>query len=763
MKEIVPHSHATDQENSMAEARPETLNDLELESYARNFLGEELTELSQEEIGAQLLPLLTELSRRDLDGFSLFSFALPERVTAEEIQSGNSSWAKVYKALFSLSKTEEYRHNPQLQKMVYGLENVIDQNPQMIGAVALWQTAKDILWRKDIPSHAKGSLMGSMTYALAFFDTTEYEAELVKNLDLEHTGNYAEVAHMLEAIKQFWTAGHEAYAEDSVPAFYLQALQKIRETPGSNYLLSMRAREILSLLERSDEFPDESMDLQPFELSRGNYASTQVDETLMIIPEENTAQTQEAVEEFNLNEDEIYDSVNAGRSVPPELMGVRRRLFNEMHRHATISIDEVLGDIRTLNPEERQELLFDYEYLVSRPVRELVQREFNFELKDLSIREQFFFLNYLKRVTVAEAGEMKEFTSTHGVSGMRTFLSLERGGQNLGDAIVAFGNQHEDIAYRIFEYYGELLESADKAGALVREVTDCEKDSCVELTNQVRENILKRAQKDLETAVKEPAKIAANIETYIANAKEYVALLQEVGQGHIETHSGSEITPEDQEEMEDLLIKNYQRMYPDNPAFRDVVFDSLQSKFGSTETTFRILRDTSDEKKIVSFDRFDTFRDANGTELTYFGSFNADPAYNGVGSIMLEETIRERLRDGRPMMAHCDPQQAITKKYIEDGFVATVYGDVSDVPSFEIWRSVDSDADLKSKQLSIVELFSLAAKTSSLIVREQRPTETYDEFKTGMALTRYFVHEEKTYLAFEQLPVNLAETFKVTT
>ena len=67
----------------------------------------------------------------------------------------------------------------------------------------------------------------------------------------------------------------------------------------------------------------------------------------------------------------------------------------------------------------------------------------------------------------------------------------------MGDDIVAFG-QNNEVAGSVFKYYGELLDSADRAEALVREVTNCEVGNCAELANQVRENILNRAQKILK-------------------------------------------------------------------------------------------------------------------------------------------------------------------------------------------------------------------------------------------------------------------------
>ena len=749
----------------------ELLSDDELESKARHFLGEEITDLTQEEIEMEITPLLTELAKRGISGFGLFSFALPENVTAEEIQSGNSSWAKVYKSLFSLSKTEEYKGSPELQMMVRELENIIDQNPQMMGPVAMWDTAKDIMWRRDIPSHAKGSLMGSMTYALAFFDTDRYEAELLKKLDFEDTENYAEAAHMLEALKQFWSSGHESYAEDRAPNFYLNALRKIKETPNANYLLSVRAREILSMLEQSEDFPAEARDLKPFELSKGMYASTQIGEGLTVVPNESTEDVVGSIEEFDTNEEQITppqwmvdEAIANGESwvswqPPQDLMRNREYLFNEMHQHATVPIDEELGDFSSLESGKKDEMMFDYEYLVSRPVREMVQREFDFELKDLSIKEQFYFLNYLKRVTVENADVMKRFTSLYGVDGMRTFLSLERGDESLGNNIVAFG-QHDEVAGTIFKYYGELLNSAERAEALVKEVSDCEGESCTELANQVSENIINRAQKDLEKAVRahDPSEVVAQIENYVAAAKEYVALLQEVGAGKIEEVSSSEISHEEQDRMKVLMKANYDKAYPEpeNEDFKTAVAGSLEKSFSNPDTSFRVLRDNG---KIVSYNRFDTVRDVTGKEVSYFGSFNADPAYSGVGGVMLEETLKDQLETGRPMMAHCDPTQAITRKYVEDGFVATQFYELAGKPSFEIWRSKNSSSQLESKERSVDELLELIGGSEAIVVREQSESETYPELKNSMGLTRYFIHGGKTYLVFETLPDTLQDDF----
>lgn len=232
-------------------------------------LGQKIDDLSQEEVDAEILYLLKECSKGDPGKRALLSAAfLPNEVVQEERQTGQSSWAKVYRSLFNISKTAEYKENPEIQEAVFMLEEAVGQNPEIIGPVALWQIAKDVMWRKGFPSEIKNCLLDGLTYALAFSDKSEYEVELLKNLDLEKIDNYAETAHMLEALKIFWSAGHESYAEDrGTPGFYLNVLESIQVTPESNYLLSMRARELLSILEQSDLFPTEASDKTPFELS----------------------------------------------------------------------------------------------------------------------------------------------------------------------------------------------------------------------------------------------------------------------------------------------------------------------------------------------------------------------------------------------------------------------------------------------------------------------------------------------------------------
>lgn len=450
--------------------------------------------------------------------------------------------------------------------------------------------------------------------------------------------------------------------------------------------------------------------------------------------------------------------------------GRRASMTEESVAHSKLATEQWKSIIKCFEDEESLPTFIDdvnrdslqykeYEAVLDTHSQEKLREDFGFTITDFPGREQLFFLSYLKRIRKADVPKVMSFYSKYGIDGIRTFISLERGDETLGDSIVTFG-QHDEVAGTVFKYYGELLNSAERAEALVKEVSDCEGEACADLANQVRENIVNRAQKDLEKAVRahDPSEVAAQIENYVAAAKEYVALLQEVGTGKIESVSPEALTSEERVRMQELLRKNYDKAYPEpeNEDFKVAVAGSLEKSFSNPDTSFRVLRDNG---KIVSYNRFDTVRDFTGKEVSYFGSFNADPAYSGVGGVMLEETIKDQLETGRPMMAHCDPAQAITRKYIEDGFVATSFYELAGKPSFEIWRSKDSSAQLESKGRSIDELLESVGESGAVVVREQSESETYPELQNSMSLTRYFTHDGKTYLVFEILPDTLSEDF----
>jgi len=366
-----------------------SLSDKEIELYVTNFFAEKINHLSQKEMDIQIASIVSEIAKRDING-RLFFFLIPlSSVTSDEKVLEDSSWVKVYRSLFNIARTEAYKNNEYFQEIIGGLESVIEQNPQMVGTVALWDIAKDMMWRKDIPSDLKEHAMIGMTGALAFSDIEEHEKELLKQLDFIDNNDYTRVSRMLEALKQLWYFGHDSYAKNHVPDFYTHVLKHVEQTPDMNYLLSVRAQELVHLFEQGENFVPEKRDKIPFELSKGTYAYAQEEKGLFLVPDEQTDEVMRRNEVFVTHEKALMPSEDTLREARTNhqseiiqhvsrrsLLG-KKQLLEDTRKLATIPIDEALGSLGGIEKEKREELVFDYEYLVSRPIREMIQREFH--------------------------------------------------------------------------------------------------------------------------------------------------------------------------------------------------------------------------------------------------------------------------------------------------------------------------------------------------------------------------------------------------
>lgn len=455
--------------------------------------------------------------------------------------------------------------------------------------------------------------------------------------------------------------------------------------------------------------------------------------------------------EDNLGElgDELRSFIEAKLATTEDLPQLELTTLKEL-------VAELKGDESLERVSDEDVLLFQHVH--SGELAGKIEGEFGFALSDLSLKEQYFFLNYLKRVTPDSAELMKRFTSLYGVDGMRTFLSLERGDETLGDHIVAFG-QHDEVAGTVIKYYGELLNNSEKAESLVQEA-GCEGEHCVQLAEQVRENIINRAQKDLETAVRahDPSEVATKIETYVADAKVYVALLQEAVQQPLESIPAAEISEEDKEQIRALSARNYVEEPED---FQGIIRSGLESALESGNTRFYIERD--DSGKVIFCDRFDDKVDPyNGRTVKYFGSVNAEPAFNGIGRVRITETLEQELANGETMFAHCDPENAVSSLYIEHGFVATGTVSPAGKYSFEIWRSSNSREQLQTKNFSTAELIEQLENQDESTEFEIRKVESGDQFpelNEGKYLTRYFRHGGEYYAVFESAPATLHAEF----
>jgi len=347
---------------------------------------------------------------------------------------------------------------------------------------------------------------------------------------------------------------------------------------------------------------------------------------------------------------------------------------------------------------------------------------------------------------------------------------IPKGAKNEAEQLLAIQKLHQ-IESTIAERVGQLLALARQSDVLINELTKTTESEKIKQSTKVSSLLLEQAERAIMTAVQAndlPA-LGKKLDSFEVTARAFVALMQSSGVEKIVNNPldvvfAKDLTEAQRQTMRNLLRDNYETTYPgeENAEFRKLVLESLETAFKRDATNFYVLKDGD---TIVSFNRFDTIIDEESDhKVLYFGSFNADPRYRGVGGMMLEHTIQEKMQECDAMMAHCDPESDISKKYIEDGFIATQTETVAGKFSFEIWRTKDSGQKLATKQMSEAELVAMAGETvpvdTDYFVREVEPNDQFLELDSGLAflLTRYFTVGGKTYAAFE-LNVELSQAF----
>lgn len=128
-----------------------------------------------------------------------------------------------------------------------------------------------------------------------------------------------------------------------------------------------------------------------------------------------------------------------------------------------------------------------------------------------SWREQLILADTLTSVEdkekIIKFGNINNF----GKNGLRTFLSVEQGGQKMGKKIISLGEKlQEDIARKVFTKYGEIIDTADKAEEEVKKLYEKEN-----IPNEVFVSIK-------ETLLNKGAELLSNLADKIDNSEEKI-------------------------------------------------------------------------------------------------------------------------------------------------------------------------------------------------------------------------------------------------
>lgn len=441
----------------------------------------------------------------------------------------------------------------------------------------------------------------------------------------------------------------------------------------------------------------------------------------------------------------------------------KKEVKERMRKYSASAIIPKRKDESAEEYGQRLSELSSYGYVQN--VTKKISREVGVGIHNLSWREQLQIAGMEYESGVLEKdSRFMEFAKKYKLNGLCSFLSLEHGGQEMGDKILKIGEKLDsEKANQIFAKYAELVEASSGVEKYVAQQFG---DAAITDAREIAEKLLIRGKKLLELVADNANMseeslqrildkievVRGDVELFKATfknmrEKEILMPLEKMKDTRVHSFSGKEIVNDQNmiEKMKTSITKNYAE-YPEE--FQQMIQESFDKKIGDEKVNFEIATyKNSEERELMAFL---TMTEQSDGRL-YFGSFNinSDIFYGTeIGRALFEETMKEYGQGERPIDAHCNPEEKISKTYIESGFVAVGILDVSGVPSFAI--TMDKLNNYETQKVSVDELAGRMGEESvNIIIRKKENGDSFPELKAGFALTRYFSYKDDSIVVFE--------------
>lgn len=420
-------------------------------------------------------------------------------------------------------------------------------------------------------------------------------------------------------------------------------------------------------------------------------------------------------------------------------------------------------DTEQIKHSEEASLLF--RLFLQEDVFGATEKDFSFPIRDLTLREQIWFVNSLKNYRPEKEKIIMEFTKKFGLDGARAFLSCEYG-DKFRETVLSIGEKlPEELARQVFKQYGKLaLLAQEKSEELIREFTAEGKELKVSAA-AVEQELLRRAKDFLaEVAVAaevSPKVVAEKMARHETDMVVFAGIfraafkgatevnLEEIRGLKLESQTPSEILPTDKTAMMDIFTENWREQKPESAEF---LARQLKDKLAeqTADSKFYLLKK---DGKLIAFVCFDAIDDIDGRSALYGKSFNIKKDLRGsaIGEAIMKNTVDAEAAE-KTIIIDVFPELIAGTKYVED-FGFTLVG-VKEFPADEdgktetrfIMKRDDRAAKAYRRKKIKPELFDLSEGTDEMTERVKAMAEQ------GFVGTKYFADPENKnlrYIVFE--------------
>lgn len=662
---------------------------------------------------------------------------------------------------------------------------IFGQDGQTVRPDIFIEGVSDMVWRPDVPDYIKTDMYHTVNYLFSFFGR-QYEKAIVDSLDFKNPENYFRTGAFLEFVRGLHgLSGDFSFSEKS-SAELMRLIGEVIEKNEGSYLLNLRARKVYEDME-SGESSYSSESQTPFLLTDGVFAiSTQ--EKIFVSRREDEKKVKDLFERKKKFDEDILEKANNGLSyLSPEEESEFRAMGKEMRElfNPELAAQDLVIGYRDKTEDEKEkgkQDIYDFSYLLSLPIRRIVEDEFGVDMSKLSLSEQFYFLQFIKKKEAGEVEPVKQFAGEFGEAGLRSFLACAED-PKYAEVILSLGEKlGPEAAKLVFSKYSEIAEAADTAKDYVlKNFGDAKESDVGEITRGIlrsaNELLLKYnaagARLDIETIESELEEAKQDVIVFTSSFK---ILSQERNKNYdfwdlndikdirFTTERGAELTPEEVKIMRDI----YRRNYKDSPKeLIDSLIDGFDESIADPKTEFWVLRHNG---KPVAFYRLDDLGDNRAEKpeevqsVKHFASFNVDSKYKG--SRLAETMMEQQLdRESGIIRAECLADKPISMNYIERGFVAVGMEEGAGLNILHIEKNAFRVKQYGGKKLSTKEIVAAGKDISSdkpkiydkqgraLYVRSAARQEDFpfeDFFASGLVMTRYFKEGDRYYAVFEE-------------
>jgi len=556
-------------------------------------------------------------------------------------------------------------------------------------------------------------------------------------------------------------AGESAEIENEMDVFR-KLKDSINKNEGS-FLLNYLAKDYERVIdgEKHSVHDEQDLDYSPFKLAPDMYGFDERNFFAMVNKHDLPRET------FFISEPKDKFEIESIISNPDQYKKtlLKQEAFTKLLNYfKPLAVEDI--SVRNMSKNESSMDLILFRKLHEKYHRQNIYQITGVNLAEMPLKEQNSFVNYLKFANNIKVERIKLFAKRFDIKGLRTFLSLEHGGKEMGDKILTLGEKlPEEVAEELFKKYSTFVDQANSLESFIKDnfAKDFTKDS--ELLNKIREYIFKKGEelissvysksnnddfnadqvlKDLDNIHVEKGLLLSIIKLLKSESNEFniedvLALeLQTLRPGdfvmaeHLLSNSKLDSKME-KEEKEILDIKKqmeqiYKENYSDMPELQQDLlldFDNFikgESKYRySAGSEINILKY---HDKVVSFNRF---------ELVFlnklnFKSFNVDKSIqgSGIGQLMTKATLDEKAKDNT-IIADCLSSKPISSYYIENGFIARKFYSMHGQPCLSIARDDKFiPKEFRTKTLSIDDILAEKNLPNGTIVKRSRTQEECD-------------------------------------